>query len=285
MGNNNIDISVPEGIYALANPNSGITALNMNCECNLFGRKTYFRMTSFEAFDIIDDTPVEKDIEKENESSLWENLLSGLVIAVVLGACAIALAAAAISAPVVATATALGMGASIFGGASLGTLAVTISATETDSKRGKTRSWMQFMGDAAKGSAIGGMVGASIYGFWEASPIVGEAIGLQMSIWGGTSTFTAITVPQIGIALGYVLMGLESIRRLNKISSIRSGQNWILEQIFRGNEEAYTTTSMLLDLLSISYMQVGIDNIGLANNKEDSETNIKEKAKLKARYK
>ena len=34
MGNNNIDISVPEGIYALANPNSGITALNMNCECN-----------------------------------------------------------------------------------------------------------------------------------------------------------------------------------------------------------------------------------------------------------
>ena len=113
--------------------------------------------------------------------------------------------------------------------------------------------------DAAKGSTLGGMV--------------------------GTSTFTAITVPQIGVALGYVLMGLESIWGLNEIISIGSGQNWILEQIFRGNEEAYTTTSMLLDLLSISYMQVGIDNIGLANNKEDSETNIKEKAKLKARYK
>ena len=80
-------------------------------------------------------------------------------------------------------------------------------------------------------------------------------------------------------------MGLESIRGLNEIISIGSGQNWILEQVFGENEEAYTTISMLLDLLSISYMQVGIDNIGLANNKEDSETNIKEKAKLKARYK
>ena len=40
MGDTNTFI--PEGIYALANPSSGITALNMNCECNLFGRKTYF---------------------------------------------------------------------------------------------------------------------------------------------------------------------------------------------------------------------------------------------------
>lgn len=40
MGNSN-NLPVSEGIYALANPNSEITALNMNCECNLFGRKTY----------------------------------------------------------------------------------------------------------------------------------------------------------------------------------------------------------------------------------------------------
>ncbi len=38
MGDTNTFI--PEGIYALANPSSGITALNMNCECNLFGIKT-----------------------------------------------------------------------------------------------------------------------------------------------------------------------------------------------------------------------------------------------------
>ncbi len=37
MGDTNTFI--PEGIYALANPSSGITALNMNCECNLFGKK------------------------------------------------------------------------------------------------------------------------------------------------------------------------------------------------------------------------------------------------------
>lgn len=65
MGNSNSDIPVSEGIYALANPNSGITALNMNCECNLFGRKTYFNMTSFESFAIINDAPVEKEVVKE----------------------------------------------------------------------------------------------------------------------------------------------------------------------------------------------------------------------------
>lgn len=57
------------------------------------------------------------------------------MIAVALGACAIALTAAALAAPVVATAAALGMGAAIFGGASLGALAVTVSATEADEKR------------------------------------------------------------------------------------------------------------------------------------------------------
>ena len=39
MGNNNIDISVPEGIYALANPNSGITALNMRSEERRVGKE------------------------------------------------------------------------------------------------------------------------------------------------------------------------------------------------------------------------------------------------------
>lgn len=57
------------------------------------------------------------------------------MIAVALGACAIALTAAPLAAPVVATTAALGMGAAIFGGASLGALAVTVSATEADEKR------------------------------------------------------------------------------------------------------------------------------------------------------
>lgn len=58
-------------------------------------------------------------------------------------------------------------------------------------------------------------------------------------------------------------MGLEGVRGLNEISSIGSGQNWLLEEVFEGNEEAYTTTSMLLDIFSMSYMQVGMDNIAL----------------------
>lgn len=35
-------------------------------------------------------------------------------------------------------------------------------------------------------------------------------------------------------------MGLEGIRRLNEISSIRNGQNWILEKVFGGNEGKYS---------------------------------------------
>lgn len=73
-------------------------------------------------------------------------------------------------------------------------------------------------------------------------------------------------------------MGLEGIRGLNEISSIGSGQNWVLEQAFGGNEEVYTTTGMLLDLLSMGYMQVGMDNIALDRNRSQKETNIKEKA-------
>lgn len=69
MGNSN-NLPVSEGIYALANPNSKITALNMNCKCNLFGRKTYFNMTSFETFAIIHDALVEKEVIKEKEGSL-----------------------------------------------------------------------------------------------------------------------------------------------------------------------------------------------------------------------
>lgn len=276
MGNRNLPIL--EGIYARADPSSGISVCNMNDEFNLFGKKTYFQMTSLEQFDIINDAPVEKEVVKEKKGSLWGNLLSGLVIAVALGACAIALTAAALAAPVVATAAALGMGAAIFGGASLGALAVTVSATEADEKRGEARSWMQFMEGVVKGSLMGGMVGGSIYGLWTAAPIVGQALGLQMSMWVGSSTFTAITVPKIGVGAGYALMGLEGVRGLNEISSIGSGQNWVLEQAFGGNEEAYTTTGMLLDLLSMGYMQVGMDNIALDRNRSQKETNLKEKA-------
>lgn len=276
MGNRNLPIS--EGIYALADPSSGISVFNMNNEFNLFGKKTYFQMTSLEHFAIINDAPVEKEVVKEKKGSLLGNLLSGLVIAVALGACAIALTAAALAAPVVATAAALGMGAAIFGGASLGAVAVTVSATEADEKRGEARSWMQFMEGVVKGSLTGGMVGGSIYGLWTAAPIVGQALGLQMSMWVGSSTFTAITVPKIGVGAGYALMGLEGIRGLNEISRIGSGQNWVLEQAFGGNEEAYTTTGMLFDLLSMGYMQVGMDNIALDRNRSQKETNIKEKA-------
>lgn len=148
-------------------------------------------MTSFDSFPMIEDAFVEKEVIKEN--FFLGNLLSALVLAIALAGCAIALAATAIAKPVIA------MAAAIFGWASLGALAVAISATEADNKSGQTRSWMKFMGDIAKGSMIGEMTGATIYGLWIAAPIVGEGAGLQMSMWIGTSTFTAITISKIGL--------------------------------------------------------------------------------------
>ena len=74
-------------------------------------------MTSFETFDIIDDAPVEKEVEKE-EGSWWGNLITGIIATAALAACAIA---------VVATGGAA-LGAIMLAGAAIGTGIVTVSA-------------------------------------------------------------------------------------------------------------------------------------------------------------
>ena len=280
MGNNNIDISVLEGIYALANPNSGITALNMNCECNLFGRKTYFNMTSLKTFDIIDDAPVEKEVEKE-EGSWWGNLITGIIATAALAACAIA---------VVATGGAA-LGAIMLAGAAIGTGIVTVSAAITDAKSGQARSWTQFLGDLVTGGITGAVAGATIYGLWTAAPIVGQAFGIQASmLFGGVTKFTAITIPKIFAGFGKFLIGTQGVRYLNEITSIGSGQNWLLDHMFSGNQENYTTAGICLDLLSMGYVQIASDNAGLVKDKDskdsknnkgskNSETNVKQKNK------
>ena len=282
MGDTNTFI--PEGIYALANPSSGITALNMNCECNLFGRKTYFNMTSFETFDIIDDAPVEKEVEKE-EGSWWGNLITGIIATAALAACAIA---------VVATGGAA-LGAIMLAGAAIGTGIVTVSAAITDAKSGQARSWTQFLGDLVTGGITGAVAGATIYGLWTAAPIVGQAFGIQASmLFGGVTKFTAITIPKIFAGFGKFLIGTQGVRYLNEITSIGSGQNWLLDHMFSGNQENYTTAGICLDLLSMGYVQIASDNAGLVKDKDkdkdskdsknnkgskNSETNVKQKNK------
>lgn len=253
---------VPEGIYALANPSSGITALNMNGECNLFGRNTHFNMTSFETFAIINDAPVEKEVVKE-KTSWWDiglKFLVGAVATVALAACAAA---------VVATggAAAMIVGA-VLAGAAVGTGIVIISSTISDIESGQSRSWTKFLGDLVNGAVLGAVAGATIYGLWTALPIVGQAVGIQVSMWlGGVSSFTAITIPKIFAGVGYGLIGTQGARYLNELTSIGTGQNWILEHIFGGNQDDYTTASMCLDLLSMGYLQIARDNAGLAKPK------------------
>ena len=132
-------------------------------------------MTSFETFDIIDDAPVEKEVEKE-EGSWWGNLITGIIATAALAACAIA---------VVATGGAA-LGAIMLAGAAIGTGIVTVSAAITDAKSGQARSWTQFLGDLVTGGITGAVAGATIYGLWTAAPIVGQAFGIQASmLFGG----------------------------------------------------------------------------------------------------
>lgn len=237
-------------------------------------------MTSFETFDIIDDAPVEKEVEKE-EGSWWGNLITGIIATAALAACAIA---------VVATGGAA-LGAIMLAGAAIGTGIVTVSAAITDAKSGQARSWTQFLGDLVTGGITGAVAGATIYGLWTAAPIVGQAFGIQASmLFGGVTKFTAITIPKIFAGFGYGLMGFQGIRYLNEITSIGSGQNWLLDHMFGGNQENYTTAGMCLDLFSMGYVQIASDNAGLVKDKDskdsknnkgskNSETNVKQKNK------
>lgn len=160
-----------------------------------------------------------------------------------------------------------------------------MSSTISDIESGQSRSWTKFLGDLVNGAVLGAVAGATIYGLWTALPVMGQAAGIQVSMWlGGVSKFTVITIPKIFAGVGYGLIGTQGARYLNELTSIGTGQNWILEHMFRGNQDDYTTASMCLDLLSMGYLQIARDNAGLTKDnktkKNNSETTIKEKESL-----
>ena len=242
--------------YALAQLGGNITALEINQEINLFGSHVNLVGTTFDTYPPIQDAPVEKKIEKE-EGSWLGNLVTGIVVTAAFAGLAIA---------TVATGGAA-LAAVALAGAAVGTGVVTGAVAYADAKSGHARTWTQFLGNLAMGGAIGATTAASIYGLWTVLPAASQAAGLQVSLWTETtSSMTVSTIPAIATYGGYGLMGANGAFALNEITSIGTGQNWMLDHVFGGNQEAYDGAYCVSMMITQGYMQVGADNYGLERN-------------------
>lgn len=251
-----------EACYALAVPGSGVTALNLNYEINLFGSCTNIHTTETVFYPVIQDEPTRLKVEKDNG---WiGNLIAGVAITALFAGLAIA---------TVATGGAA-LAAVAFAGAAVGTAAVTAGATYSDIKSGSSRSFGDFAFQLTMGAAVGFMTGASVYGIVAALPAASAAAGVEASlIAGSTSAFTAVAVPGIVTAGGYAVAAGTGVVALNESYAIGSGTNVLLETAFNGDIQAYETTSMMIDLLGMGIVQCGIDNaaLGQSNNKSNKK--------------
>ena len=251
-----------EACYALAVPGSGVTALNLNYEINLFGSCTNIHTTETVFYPVIQDEPTRLKVEKDNG---WiGNLIAGVAITTLFAGLAIA---------TVATGGAA-LAAVAFAGATVGTAAVTAGATYSDIKSGSSRSFGDFAFQLTMGAAVGFMTGASVYGIVAALPAASAAAGVEASlIAGNTSAFTAVAVPGIVTAGGYAVAAGTGVVALNESYAIGSGTNVLLETAFNGDIQAYETTSMMIDLLGMGIVQCGTDNaaLGQSNNKSNKK--------------
>lgn len=253
-------INTEPGYYALAQPGGNITALEINQEINLFGSHVNLVGTTFDTYPPIQDALVEKKIEKE-EGSWLGNLLTGIVVTAAFAGLAIA---------TVATGGAA-LAAVALAGAAVGTGVVTAAVSYSDAKSGHARTWTQFLGNLAMGGAIGATTAASIYGLWTVLPAASQAAGLQVSLWTGTtSSMTVSTIPTIATYGGYGLMGANGAFALNEIASIGTGQNWMLDHVFGGNQEAYDGAALITGMCTMGYMEVGANNAALGGNRNTS---------------
>jgi len=258
-----------EGIYALAKPGDALAALNLNNEFNLFGKKTYFIASSFEACSVIDDALEEKEIVKEEvveeKKSLLRNFAIGLLATV-------ALAALACSAVVTGGATL------VIAGAAIGAGVFTVAATVSDYKNGSTRSLLEFVGGLVMSSCIGALAGATIYGLWTSVGILATPEAVQLLAIFKSPLLINTVIPGLLKLGGMALLTGQGIFGLNQIVGLGTGQDFLLDKIFGGNRENYDSASMILMLLSMGYMNVA-SNIAAVMPRNGKEVfNYTEKA-------
>ena len=132
-----------------------------------------------------------------------------------------------------------------------------------------------WLGNLAMGGAIGATTAASIYGLWTVLPAASQAAGLQVSLWTGTtSSMTVSTIPTIATYGGYGLMGANGAFALNEIASIGTGQNWMLDHVFGGNQEAYDGAALITGMCTMGYMEVGANNAALGGRTSSKKDGV-----------
>ncbi len=251
--------NIVNGRYALADPSSGLTMLSLEGgELNMFGSCTRIRTTHKESYPVIHDEPTELAIK----NNVIGQLITGLAIAAVLAGVAIAV--------VVTGGAALAPLACALGGAAIGVGAVAIGTAINDSETGYNRSWGEYWGGLITGGCVGFMAGASVYGIIAAVPAAATAAGVQASMMLGTSTFTAIVVPNIMTIGGYSLAAASGLYAANDIYSNSRGYNIVLDKIFDNNVEAYETAGMVLDMFGEAYTSLGESNQALGNKSNNA---------------
>lgn len=251
--------NIVNGRYALADPSSGLTMLSLEGgELNMFGSYTRIRTTHKESYPVIHDEPTELAVK----NNIIGQLITGLAIAAVLAGVAIAVA--------VTGGMALAPLACALGGAAIGVGAVAIGTAINDSETGYNRSWGEYWGGLITGGCIGFMAGASVYGIIAAVPAAATAAGVQASMMLGTSTFTAIVVPNIMTVGGYSLAAASGLYAANDIYSNSRGYNVVLDKIFDNNVEAYETAGMVLDMFDEAYTSLGESNQALGNKSNNA---------------
>lgn len=155
-------------------------------------------------------------------------------------------------------------------GATIGAATVTTAVAISDYNK-QPRTFGEFLGQLAFGITAGAAAGAAVYALWTAAPIAAQALGIQSSMWLGTSSSLTYTIiPNIVKIGGYGAAVAQGIYSVNEIYSIGSGNNILLDKVFGGDQAKYDSSVMLLELLSMGFGQLAVDNAGLA---EESSNN------------
>ena len=80
-------------------------------------------------------------------------------------------------------------------------------------------------------------------------------------LFASSSPVAAVAFSKAAALAGYFLMGSQVIRYASEISSLGTGYNWMLEQLFGGDAVTYSDATTLMDALAAYTVIVGWENM------------------------
>jgi len=147
-------------------------------------------------------------------------------------------------------------------GATAATAIITVAATVTDYQSGHVRTADEFASQLATGTVLGAVTGATLYGLWYAIPGASILMGADLAgLFASSSPVAAVVFSKAAALAGYFLMGSQVIRYASEISSLGTGYNWMLEQLFGGDAVTYSDATTLMDALAAYTVIVGWENM------------------------